>query len=89
MTIGRMLVLVLVLTAVGIAVITLRVDQSRYLHRIQSLQFHQRELRQQIWRQEMELARLRSPQMIRDRAVRLGLAEGNGNGIDGITSVDH
>ncbi|MHC4441320.1 MAG: hypothetical protein ACYTF1_11345 [Planctomycetota bacterium] len=76
MTIPRILIVALVLSLAGIAVIALRVEQSGHLRRIQELQFRASELKQQIWHQEMELARLRSPQMIRDRAFRLGLAVG-------------
>lgn len=79
MTIPRMLVLTLILSLTGIAVIALRVEQSRHLRVVQELQFRGSELRQQIWHQEMELARLQSPQMIRDRAGRLGLTIGNEN----------
>ena len=79
MTIARMLVLVLVMSLTGIAVIALRVEQSRHLRNIQGLQFRESQLKQQIWHQEMELAGLRSPQMIRDRAGRLGLSVKNKN----------
>ena len=73
MTTLRMLILTLVLSLTGIVVIAMRVEHSRHLRMIQELQFRSNELRQQIWHQEMELARLQSPQMIRDRAGRLGL----------------
>jgi hypothetical protein len=73
MTIPRMVGLLLGLTAIGIAVVALRVEQGRYMRRIQEMQFEQAQLRQNIWTLDMELARLRSPQMIRERAVRLGI----------------
>ncbi|UCD29094.1 MAG: hypothetical protein JSV03_01015 [Planctomycetota bacterium] len=79
MTIARMLGLAIILTVTGIAVVAMRVDQCRHLRQVQELQFQQSELKQRIWQQEMELARLRSPQMIRDRADRLDLAAGTGN----------
>ena len=78
MTIPRMVGLLIVLTVIGIAVVAMRVQQAQSLYRIQALQFRQTELRQQIWSQEMELARLRSPQMIRERAGHLGLVAGPG-----------
>ena len=74
MTIPRMVGLLIALAALGITVVVLRVDQMRVAQRIQELQFNQTELRREIWTQEMELARLRSPRMIRERAERFGLA---------------
>ena len=76
MTIPRMVGLLIALTVIGIAVVAMRAEQARSLHRIQALQFRQTELRQQIWSQEMELARLRSPRMIRERAQHFGLVAG-------------
>lgn len=69
MTIPRMVGLLAALTAIGIAAVVMRVEQVRHMRRIQELQFAQTELRQKIWTQEMQLARLRSPQMIRERAA--------------------
>ncbi len=77
MTIPRMVGLLMALTAIGLAVVSLRTDQSRRMRHIQDLQNQHKELRQQIWMQEMELARLRSPQMIRERAARFGLEAGS------------
>lgn len=73
MTIPRIVGTLLGLTAIGIAVVAMRAGQSRHLRRIQELRFQQTELKQQISRQEMDLARLRSPESIRGRAERLGL----------------
>jgi hypothetical protein len=61
------------LASIGVVVAALRAEQSRHLRRIQELQHKQTELTQRLWSQEMELARLRSPQMIRERAARFGL----------------
>jgi len=73
MTIPRIVGPLIGLTAIGIAAVTMRAEQSRHLRRIQELQFQQTELRQRIWVQEMELARLRSPARILERAEQLGL----------------
>ena len=73
MTIPRIVGPLIGLTAIGIAAVTMRAEQSRHLRRIQEIQFQQTELRQRIWVQEMELARLRSPARIRERAEQLGL----------------
>ena len=78
MTMTRMVGLLLALTVIGIVAVAMRVDQARHTRRIQELQFRQTELRQEISRQEMELARLRSPRMIRERAARFGLDVGSG-----------
>ena len=76
MTIPRMVGLLVVLAVVGLGVVVIRVDQAAISQRIQDLQFRQTELRRKLWTQEMELARLRSPGMIRDRAERFGLQAG-------------
>ena len=73
MTIPRMVGVLLALTVIGIAVVVIRVDQAATSRRIQALQFRQTDLRREIWTQELELARLRSPRMIRERAERFGL----------------
>jgi beta-lactamase regulating signal transducer with metallopeptidase domain len=87
MTITRMIAVLSVMTLIGIAVVSLRVSQARYTRQIQQLRFREVELRQRLWEQEMELARLRSPRMIRERAVRLGLDDEMG--ITETASVDH
>ena len=76
MTIRRMLGLLITLAVVGIAAVAIRVEEARHTRNIQELQFKQIELRRQIWQQEMELARLRSPKMIRERAARFGFQIG-------------
>ncbi|NLX23298.1 MAG: hypothetical protein GXY55_16730 [Phycisphaerae bacterium] len=80
MTIPRMVGLLVSLAAIGIAVVVVRVDQMLVMRRIQQLQFRQTDLRREIWTQEMELARLRSPRMIRERAERIGLDTGRPSG---------
>jgi hypothetical protein len=70
--------LLLALTVVGLGVVVIRVDEAAISQRIQELQFRQTELRRQLWTQEMELARLRSPGMIRERAERFGQETGFG-----------
>jgi len=77
MTMPRMVGLLVCLAVVGIAVVAIRVDQTRASWRIQQMQFAETQLRREIWTQEMELARLRAPGMVRDRAARLGLEVGN------------
>lgn len=76
MTIPRMVGLLAALAMVGIAVVMMRADQRQISQRIQELQFRQTELQREVWTQDMELARIRSPAMIRERAERFGLSTG-------------
>lgn len=76
MTIPRMVVLLSALAAVGVAVVALRLDQVTTSRQIQELQFRRAELQRQIWTQDLEIARLRSPGVVRDRAKRFGLNVG-------------
>lgn len=73
MTTARMVGVLLGLAVIGIAIVAIRVDQSRASQRIQKLQFQHTDLSREIWTQEMEMAQLRSPQAIREQARRLGL----------------
>jgi len=73
MTIPRMVVLLAALVVVGIAVVAMRLDQTATSRRIQELQFRRTELQRKIWTQELEIARLRSPGAVRDRAKLFGL----------------
>lgn len=70
MTTTRFVILMIGFAALGIAVVALRAHQADRLRRVQDLQFRQTELEREILRQEMELARLRSPEMIRERHER-------------------
>ncbi len=72
MTIPRMLVLLVGLSAIGIAVVAIRVEEGRVLRRIQEYQREETEARQEIRAQEMKLWTLRSPPTIRERAAQLG-----------------
>lgn len=73
MTVPRLVALLSCLALIGIAVVALRNSQAAHTRHIEKMQFRQVELQQRLWEQEMELARLRNPRMIRERAVRLGL----------------
>lgn len=76
MTTARLVGVLAGLALIGIAIVAIRVDQSRVSQRIQTYQFQQTSLSREIWTQEMEMARLRSPQVIRAQAIRLGLEVG-------------
>lgn len=71
MTIPRMLVLLAGLSAIGIAMVGIRVEESRALRRIQACQSEINEARQEIRAQDMRLWSLRSPPVVRERAAQL------------------
>lgn len=71
MTIPRMLILLMGLSGIGVAVVAVRVEESRVLRRIQELRFEESEARQEIAAQEMKLWSLRAPPNIRERAEQL------------------
>jgi hypothetical protein len=73
MTIPRFMGLLALFGGLGIAVVALRADQVRRSNHIQQLQFEQIKLQQTIWANDAKIARLRSPQMIRDRATRFAV----------------
>ena len=73
MTVPRLIVLLLFFGVLGIAVAALRAAPGRRSHRVQQMQFEQLTRRQRIWANEMEIARLRSPQMVRDRTKLLSV----------------
>ena len=75
MTIPRMIGLLIGLTMIGLAVVSARVERARHERRRQELLLEQTRITEQISQQEMVLARLKSPQMIRERATELGLFE--------------
>ncbi|MBI4579388.1 MAG: hypothetical protein HY718_06770 [Planctomycetes bacterium] len=76
MTIPRMVVLLVGLSALGIAVVAVRVEESWELRRIQELQAEEAEARQEIRAQEMILWTLRAPPAIRERSARVRPADG-------------
>ena len=76
MTIPRMVGLLLGLATIGVAVVALRLEQGQHLRAIQKIQVDQSETRQRIWTQHMKLARLRSPQVVRERAAHFNVEAG-------------
>ncbi len=73
MTVPRAMLVLGMLTIVGISTVLLRADTAKAAHRVQRLHQQQTRLRHQLWGYELELARLRAPQRIAERAVKLGL----------------
>ncbi len=75
MTIPRMIGLLVGLTMIGLAVVSARVERARHERRRQELLLEQTRITERISQQEMILARLKSPEAIRQRATDLGLLE--------------
>jgi hypothetical protein len=73
-TIPRFLGLLAVFGGLGILVVALRADQVQRSHHVQRVLLEQSRVRQTIRTNEMEIARLRSPSMIQDRARRFDLS---------------
>jgi len=73
MTVARALFVLLLMTVVGVAIVIIRSESARAANRVQRLHQEQLRLEQELWKKEMELARLRGPEEIRRRATELGL----------------
>ena len=73
MTVPRALFVLLLLVATALLVVGFRGESAKASHRIDRLDQRRVELKQRLWAQELNLARLRVPDEIRQRAGRLGL----------------
>ncbi len=73
MTVVRGLFVIMLLVVVGVAIVALRGESARAANRIQRLHHQKVALEHKRWAQEMELAKLRGPEAIRQRASELGL----------------
>lgn len=69
----RITVLLVVFAATAAAVAGIRAEQRRCLARIHELKMEQGRLRQQILDEELGIARLRSPQLIKGRVEHMDL----------------
>lgn len=73
MTVPRALLVLGMLSSVGVAIVTLRAESAKAAWRIQRLHQEKVQLRHSLWSVEMNLARLRAPERIAERAAELGL----------------
>jgi len=73
MTVPRALLVLAMLTMVGIATVLVRAETAKAAYRVQRLHQQHTRVRHQLWGYQMELARLRAPQRIAERAAKLGL----------------
>jgi len=73
MTVPRALLVLLILLVLGLSLVLIRGAGARSAHRIQRLHSQSIKLEQSLWSIEIELAQMREPQAIRDRAAALGI----------------
>ncbi len=73
MTVPRALLVLLILSVLGLSLVLIRGAGARSAHRIQGLHSQSIKLEQSLWSIEIELAQMREPQAIRDRAAALGI----------------
>ncbi|MFW6132427.1 MAG: hypothetical protein ACOC8F_00920 [Planctomycetota bacterium] len=69
----RIAVVILSLTVIAVALVTLRGRELRYRHQTQQLEMRRRSLRPEIWRREARIRRLVAAEAVRRRAVAMGL----------------
>ncbi len=82
----RISVLILVFGCVGIMLAGIRVEQTRCMARIQNTRLKQLSLRRTLQGQQLQIARLRSPDQITSRIDRLRLQVFAPGEIDPLTS---
>ncbi|MFQ5412114.1 MAG: hypothetical protein ACE5EC_07440 [Phycisphaerae bacterium] len=70
---ARTLIVLLMMIAIGVAIVVIRGESAKTSNRIQQLHQNKIALQQKLWTQELELAKLRGPEAIRRRAEELGL----------------
>ena len=73
MTVPRGLLVLGMMVVIGVAVVAIRMESAKAAYRVQRLHQQKVALEQKLWSQEIDLARLRSPDEIRRRARELGL----------------
>ncbi len=73
MTVPRALFVLSLMIIIAIAVVVIRGESARTAGRIQRLHQQNVQMEQELWPREIELARLRGPEAIRQRAVEMGL----------------
>lgn len=74
MTVPRALFILLLMVAIGVAIVLIRGESARAANRIQELHTESIDLEQRLWSAEIELARKREPRAIRKRAKEMGLS---------------
>ncbi len=70
MSLVRVCFLLAVFGAVGVLTVALRAEQTRSHARVEKLRLERVSLRRELWDVQLGIARLRSPDRIRDRVAR-------------------
>lgn len=73
MTVVRATAVLLVFGTIALCLVYVRAEQTRVAATIQALEVQRVELRQDSWELQMEIARLKTPEQVTDRVVRLRL----------------
>lgn len=73
MTVPRALFILLLMVTIGVAIVLIRGESARAANRIQQLHTESIDLEQRLWSAEIELARMREPRAIRQRAREMKL----------------
>ncbi len=76
MTLVRLLSVAVILMLVGSGIVLLKAEQVQLSHQTASLEIRAVQLRRQLWKQQLEIARLRSPDLVQARNALADL-EGN------------
>ena len=73
MTVSRGLFVLGLMVAIGVTMVAVRMESAKAAYRVQRLHQQKVAIEQRLWTQEIDLARLRSPDESRRRAAELGL----------------
>ncbi|UCG31839.1 MAG: hypothetical protein JSU68_09245 [Phycisphaerales bacterium] len=63
----RLLIITLVLMLAGAAMVVLRAEQAQLAYQAARLRQQELELQRTVWHQQLEIARLRAPNLVRQR----------------------
>lgn len=63
----RLLIVALVLMLAGAAMVVLRAEQAQLAYQTARLEQQELELQRNVWEQQLEIARLRAPSLVRQR----------------------
>ena len=67
MTFARLLSVAVILMLVGSGIVLLKAEQVQLSHQAASLEIRAVQLRRRLWKQQLEIARLRSPDLVHAR----------------------
>lgn len=73
MTVSRALLVLLMMVGIGVSTVLLRHESAKASNRIQKLHHRKIVMEQKLWARQLDLAKLRGPEQIRQRANEMGL----------------